>query len=277
LNDVAYPEIYAKFHEKLSNDVAQGKIQNNIIFSLQNVKQIREEGEERQELRLVFKKTTYLHHRTMLAVWQSLDDQTKWNEIKDQKHNLHPKFATSFGVQIGIITKDNYLVFSKRANTVTINPNLMICTMTEGMSSADVDKKGNPDIFNTAKRGLNEELGVNVRKKGVHLTTLFINFTSFHVGFYGYIDMRSSEGFSPNEQLTFEELEERWKNGPKDYYETARLEAVEFTLNALRNYIIEKKIGGGTLIGLVHLLTTHFGYDTVRLAFKEIYKPEDLK
>jgi len=266
----SFSDMYKKFHAHWQQQVKENKIQDNIIFSLQEIKSIRNEGEELQELELSFTKTSYLHHRTMCSIWQSLDYKTKWEMIEKYPNFLRPEYATSFGVQVAVITVDNYLIFTRRSQGIAISPTTLLCSMTEGMSSMDVDASGNPDFFNTAKRGLKEELEVETSKEEIHFLTLFINFETFHVGFFGYTDMRSQEY---SKQLTLQDLEEGFKNGPKDKFETQKLEPIEFTLPSVKQYIQENTlnglIAGGTLVGVIHLLWRCFGKEAVLAEFKK--------
>ena len=228
------------------------------MFSLQYA------NKNKDKMKLIFSKTNYLHHIIMNNVWQKLDEASKWKEIDKYKSSLHPQFATSFGVQVAVITKDNYLVIAKRSNNNELNKNIFLCSLTKGSNQEDIDPNTQIlDIFSTAHRGLKLDLGIDVNKKDIRFLTLFSNFEFFHVGFFGYIDMRSNEEY----RFTFNEVQEMFKDGVEDKQKTYELIPVKFELNEMKNFLLENtsnnRIKGAILVGIIHLMIKFFGSDNV--------------
>jgi hypothetical protein len=67
---------------------------------------------------------------------------------------------------------------------------LYICGAVEGASILDMTD-GKPDIFVTAQRGIEEELGIKgLPKTAIKFTTLYLKFDTHEWGMGGFVDLR---------------------------------------------------------------------------------------
>ncbi len=123
---------------------------------------------EEPRLVLHFAPTTYYR---MLATDQRLDVpmtfggrtftlRERYGAGVDLRVAPVPELATHWGVGLAVVTADHQLLISERGNTA-VDPNIFFPSVAEGATRAkDSDESGAPNHFNTARRGMEEELGV---------------------------------------------------------------------------------------------------------------------
>ncbi len=172
-----------------------------------------------------------------------------------------PELATHWGVGLGVVTADGRLLVSERGNTA-VDPHVYFPAVAEGATRPlDVTGTGAPDHFNTARRGVLEELGVDV--KAEELTWLSFGANSYlcEYALIGKIDTAH----------TFAEIESHRSVGAaKDSWETKRLHAVEFSPPAVSRFCSEpdRRFSAFALITIVHSLMHEFGVSKTAAAFE---------
>ncbi|AMV12327.1 hypothetical protein ABS784_16395 [Geobacillus sp. G4] len=80
-----------------------------------------------------------------------------------------PALANGVGVAITVITSDNYVILTKRSPESGVRPNELDISVVEAIHPSH-DRKAvgqGPDLFNTAVRGAEEELGVVIPRENI--------------------------------------------------------------------------------------------------------------
>jgi hypothetical protein len=70
--------------------------------------------------------------------------------------------CASFGIYVAVVTADNLAIFSKRSQAVGAFPGLWDASANEALSrSLDFHGRTPPNLYDVARRGLLEELGLD--------------------------------------------------------------------------------------------------------------------
>jgi hypothetical protein len=127
-------------------------------------------------------------------------------------------------VGLAVVTADHFLLVSERGNTA-VDPNIFFPSVAEGATRAmDGGENGAPDHFSTARRGLEEELGILLTPEELTWLSFGANTYLCEYALIGRVDT----------PFTVEEIERRRALGAaKDSWETRRLHPVEFTPQAV--------------------------------------------
>ncbi|MDY6974012.1 MAG: hypothetical protein SV775_17105 [Thermodesulfobacteriota bacterium] len=226
-------------------------------------------------LYLRFKPTDYY---TFLSTAMSLRETipsenglstTVWEKYLS-KMNLEkpiPFMATSFGVNLAVITSDGYLVIGKRGHKglshYRDHLQVPICESVHPyMDSMDGSRI---DIYKTAIRGAREELGVEVKPDEVRLFSLCVDTTWYLYGLTGVIYMES---------FTKHDIISRRSIGIKDKWEISEL--VYLRLDPKEIVLALKNMGGpshwhpASFVSIVQTLVNLFGVSLVEESFKTI-------
>ena len=154
-------------------------------------------------------------------------------------------------------------------------PGKFTCGAVESASVKDylyVDGKARVDLVQTAVRGLEEELRVELRGddiKALCLTTVYLKFDTHEWGMCGFVDL-SDKRVAPERRLTFNELGSRFTTGPKDKFEHEEVVAVDFELPTMVEFVrenFENFASSGKLV-VVKVLQSFFGVGEVERMFK---------
>ncbi len=171
-----------------------------------------------------------------------------------------PELATHWGVGLAVVTADHFLLVSERGNTA-VDPNIFFPSVAEGATRAkDSGENGAPDHFSTARRGLDEELGVLLTQDELTWLSFGANTYLCEYALIGRVDT----------PFTVEEIERRRALGAaKDSWETRRLHAVEFTPQAVADFCSQpdRRFSAFALITFVHALMHEFGIGKTEAAF----------
>ena len=128
-------------------------------------------GEELPILQLAFGPTDYFT--------QLITDLNIKNPIRNKfasKYNLLERpvseFASILGINFNLITNDGYLIITRRSSTVNINRGIYHTSVAENLlRPTDGDANGAPNLFNCARRGIQEEIGISVDIEDIQFTT----------------------------------------------------------------------------------------------------------
>ncbi|MEM3538468.1 MAG: winged helix-turn-helix transcriptional regulator [Nitrososphaerales archaeon] len=188
--------VYRKKRRKISNEVesiskkiaeriAEMRAKGNITiwngerFRLYKFIEGRTEKEERVTLKLYFEDMMY---SDFLAAKEFLDRTINWKgkritrrkyylEIFDPAREIIQEIPSDFGIGVIVITKDPYLVLTRRRETLAVSPGLLHVSIHEGMARGgprpDFNEHGKPDPYATAIRSAKEELNIELRKDDV--------------------------------------------------------------------------------------------------------------
>lgn len=182
----------------------------------------RSDYKENLTLELFFGPSDYY---TFLATNMGLEDAVLREQyLKDVTWQSPVKyFSNSFGVNLAIITSDEYILIPKRSGLVGTNKNLYNISINEGLSRTfDRGINGqSPDLYRCAIRGAVEELGLS------DITAGDVKFLSFGV------DTKYAQWALLGMAKTTKTAEEilQWRSrGVKDKWESAEIEIVKFTV-----------------------------------------------
>ncbi|XP_074627554.1 uncharacterized protein LOC141885649 [Acropora palmata] len=279
-NEWIYEQDYRENYARFRQAAIDKKIEDNPAIALKVLITSREEEEERQEIQLRFGQTTYCHHRAIREIWRNLEEHTK-RELVVCKNAVHPVFSTSFGLHVAVLTADKpqKFIFARRANREGMaTPGKFTCGAVESASVKDYVYKGEDgaevfvDLIQTAKRGLEEELRVELIGddiKALCLTTVYLKFDTHEWGCCGFVDL-SDPRVAPERQLTFEQLGSRFTTGPKDKFEHEEVVAVDFELPRMVEFVREnyEDFASSAKLVVVKVMQSFFGVGAVERAFR---------
>ncbi len=128
----------------------------------------------------------------------------------------------SFGVYVAVVTADEFTVFSKRSEVVGAFPGCWDTSVNEALSrSLDSQGRTPPRLYDVARRGLLEELGLEGSEYRLELLAFDV-------------DMRTSQWgcvfVASLHTLTAAELAARMTRGIADQWEHEEIEFVRFTV-----------------------------------------------
>ena len=157
------------------------------------------------------------------------------------------------------------------------SPGKFTCGAVESASVKDYVYKGEDgaevfvDLIQTAKRGLEEELRVELIGddiKALCLTTVYLKFDTHEWGCCGFVDL-SDPRVAPERRLTFEQLDYRFTTGPKDKFEHEKVDAVDFELPKMVNFVREncEDFASSTKLVVVKVMQSFFGVGAVEREF----------
>lgn len=129
------------------------------------------DGEELPILQLGFGPTDYF---TQLITDLNVKNPTR-NKIASKYNLLETpvsEFASILGVNFNLLTKDGYLIITRRSSNVNINRGIYHTSVAENLlRPTDGDVNGAPNLFNCARRGIQEEIGISVDIADIEFTT----------------------------------------------------------------------------------------------------------
>ena len=199
--------------------------------------------------------------------------------------NLFRAKFSVFSSQRNLVTSTNYLLsttcFSQSLFCFFFpvgmpSPSAYTCGAVESVSKKDCfEGKGGKwyaSLLKTAARGLKEELLVELVGNEVDvicLTTVYLKFDTHEWGMCGFVNLADSR-IAPERRLTYKELQSRFVSGPKDKFAHDFVEAVDFTLESMMDFVrknFNEFSSSGKLV-VVKVLQSFFGVRTVELAFQ---------
>ena len=154
-------------------------------------------------------------------------------------------------------------------------PGKFTCGAVESASVKDYvykDGQAYVDLIQTAARGLEEELRVELKGSDIEalcLTTVYLKFDTHEWGCCGYVDLSDSR-VAPEHRLTFEQLGSRFTTGPKDKFEHEEVVAVDFELPRMVEFVRENygDFASSAKLVVVKVLQSFFGVAAVERAFR---------
>lgn len=174
--------------------------------------------------RSLYIKSVFDSAGNLVTVKEKYLDHANWDEVV-------PILAAAFGVALSVITKDNFLIVAKRADVgVGSWRGNYHCAMNEGLDMRDfVD--GEPDLFKTAERGLEEELGIgNNEISDIRFLTFGYDTINYQWGLHGMVQVN----------LTAQEVMNKASNGKaKDRREYKKLHPIKFNVNEVIRFLIQ--------------------------------------
>lgn len=210
-------------------------------FALRKVNVSRLGGvKEDPTLSLEFAETDYATFQVIANAWEQLvkrDGAGRQPLSAEQLHEVQPGLSNSFGVNLTVETANGDIILTKRSGRTQGARNLRHISVNEGMSLDDVDlKTGIPDPYLTAFRGLEEELGLDLKdnednRGKIKFHSLICDVTRYEWALLGHVRLTDT----PYENGYFQGLR-RLGVSPDDW-ESVSLEFLPLGLSAIEEAI----------------------------------------
>ncbi len=204
---------------------------NGDVLTLQKFLISRFGDEENQSLEMWFHLTDYYTFMATNEIMEQKDMQEKI--VTDPNWNQPiPTICNSVGVNLAVVTEDEYLILTKRSSDVASYKDLYHISMNEGLNRA-LDRNIHnpaPDIYRCAIRGLAEELGVSdISTEQISLLSFGVDIEHSQWGILGVAKINK----------TAEEVQ-AWRNrGAKDKWEATEMHLLKFRVDDVVKFIAE--------------------------------------
>lgn len=230
-------------------------------------------GSEDPLLFLKFKPTDYY---TYLSTAMSLDTTVSVGGFQTTLRDRYLRgsdlarpvtiFATSFCVDLSLVTSDGFLAIAKRSShTLNYKGYYAVPIMETVHPGKDKTPDGELDVFATALRGVAEEVGLEVKLDEVQFFSLHVDPRLYIYGLTGAV---VSEKFSRNDLMS------RRSMGVKDKWESPELLFIDFSphkvAEALRELGGVQHITPSSFVSIIQTLIHEFGAKAVEKAFMKI-------
>lgn len=206
---------------------------------------------------LDFGPTTYFR---MLATNRQ-DLRERYARSADLRTAPVAELASFWSIGVSIVTADGRLLVSERGDTA-LDPHVCGPAVGEGATrGVDDGPNGAPDQFMVARRGLEEELGLELRPDALTWLSLSADTIAYDYALIGRVDL----------PLTVDAVEERHASAaPADAWDTKRLHAVEFSPDAVARFCLapDRRFSPFGLATVVQTLVHEFGVARTEAALR---------
>ena len=169
---------------------------NGPMVSLQSFSFTRTPSAEDPLLFLKFKITDYYTFlATALSLNENVTEATGKHVTIREKYlsNMNyndpiPFIATSFGINLAIITKDDFLFYVNRSRNKGLSnysDHFSVPVLESVHPEFDKVEEGKLNLFKTAKRGIKEELGIDIQETSIKLFSLVVDTAWYMYGMTG--------------------------------------------------------------------------------------------
>jgi hypothetical protein len=136
----------------------------------------------------------------------------------------------SFGTNVAMVTKDHKLIVAKRSRALGSRPGVWNSSANEALSrSLDSDGRTPPNLYNVARRGVDEELAVGRNEYRLELLAITIDtdLQQWGAAFVAYAH-----------DLTGQDILDRRARGVADKWENETIEVIDFTVDSVVQYLM---------------------------------------
>lgn len=280
------PEVEARYREFVATLEARQAAGESVPWDSDGYQLARftvADTERGPKLVLGFRPTTYYH---MLVTDAALDTplpdvpsssaahpytlRQRYAADVDLRTETVPQFATHWGIGLAVVTSDDYVLIGERGATA-VDADVCYPSVAEGADRpGDADATGAPDHAAIARRGLAEELGIDLAPGELTWLSFGANAVRCEFALIGLVRTRYRAA----------EVAERRERAAPDAWETKALHAVQFAPEAVVDFCSEpgRRCSPFALVALVHALAHEFGQRRVAEAFERahIQVSEDL-
>lgn len=238
---VAVPDEVARWREEIEAEqraiadaTGQPAFWNGLRYAVAGVSRSREYRHESPRVSFTFQFSDYYTFLAAQRLDEPLEDGSTLRQRYLDGHDPSevPAFlGSSFGVNVAVVTRDRWLVFSLRSGDVGSGRALWNSSANEGVSR-EIDSSGRnePDLFRVAERGLREELALEYGEYDLSLLGFAVDTDHHQWGALFTADLRS---------LSAAELRERHSRGISDRWEHRMLEYVPFNPTSVIAYLLD--------------------------------------
>lgn len=188
------------------------------------------------------------------------DKYLKTQNLSDPAYLQHSPLANSFGVALATITEDNKILLQKRSQQVALGPGkLTVATAEMMLRNRDVDENGKPSPFETARRCVKTELGVNIEPEEVIFLMFGVRLDYALPQALGMLRLKMRSDELP----TLHKAVDQWEgyNFPE-----------EFSLANLKKYLFESQkhlISDTAKLTILLALINQYGFDKVERCLRD--------
>ena len=243
---------------------------NGPMVALEGWTRSRTPIDEKDMLSLRFLRTDYYTFlSTAMSLNQSIDTDDGPATLRDlhlasrDYRSPNPQIATSFGVNLALITADRFTMLGRRGISDLSNYSGKLAVPVGESVHPEFDRinKNEIDFYATAIRGAREELNLEVFKEEIQFYSLAVDTAWYFYGFTGAIHSRYSR----------DDIIARRSIGTKDRWEHREIIFVKFEPSAVSNFV--KQEGGASefspssFVGLTQALIATYGEKMTLNAF----------
>lgn len=188
------------------------------------------DGEEVPTLRLKFGPTDYF---TQIVTDLNINNpvRQRYAGAVPLTHQPVPEFASILGVNLSLITQDNYLIVTERHPQVFVGAGKLHTSIGEGLQRpVDAGPSGAPDPFRAASRGAHEELGIELAAQEIEFGAFGVQPEVCQYSLFGAHRLTCTRA---------EVLNLRSFGIPKDKWESSRLLFVPFDPKSIAAFALK--------------------------------------
>ncbi len=179
----------------------------------------------------------------------------------------NPVIATSFGINLAVITSDRFTMLARRGTAGLSNYSGRMAVPVGESVQPDFDRSGVSEIslFDTAMRGAREELNLDIVQSEIAFYSLAVDTTWY---FYGLTGAIFCSKYSRDDVIAHRSV------GAKDKWEHGDIAFVKFDPTSVARYL--RDMGGVfqltpfSFVSLTQALMATYGEMSVMNAFKKI-------
>ncbi|MCJ8008000.1 hypothetical protein ACFFF5_21425 [Lederbergia wuyishanensis] len=182
----------------------------------------------------------------------------------EQLENVVPFLANGFGVGLVIITSDENIIFSQRTGSSGARGNQMDISVVEGVHPI-LDRHSvndGPDLFKTAVRGANEELGLIINPDIIKFLGYGIDVDYYQWNMLGYAHV-------PHTAMEIQNIRSRGTSGK---WENSLLLFENFTPKNVAELIVTKDMWSTAKVALYWTAVRELGKNNIDRALKSVSK-----
>jgi hypothetical protein len=257
-SEVVLPGDFAPWRAECESSAAARGVWNGPRYAVVSCAVSRTRDREDPILSLQLKYSDYLNFLTTQQLDREFADGStpRSRYLASRPITEHPDFmANSFGAHVAVVTADDKLVLARRSAKVTVQPGLWSAAVAEGLSrSIDGSAETPPSIYDLARRGMDEELALDVEDYTLELLS---------VGLATTVHQWVALFAARLESLTWSALSDRLSRGSADPWEHSAHAVVDFAPRPVLTRMLEAGRSDGwtpaAVPALYYVLVRRFG------------------
>jgi hypothetical protein len=182
----------------------------------------------------------------------------------EQLENVQPILANGFGIVLVVITSDENIILTQRTGISGARGNEMDISVVEGVHPL-LDRHSindGPDLFNTAVRGANEELGIIINKDIIKFLGYGIDLDFYQWNMIGYAHVPQ----------TAKEIQDIRSRGTSGKWENTLLIFKNFSSKNIAELIVNENMWSTAKVALYWTAVRELGKNNIDRAFNNIMK-----
>jgi len=256
-------EIAAQEIEKESNGLEYRW--NGPLYGLAKYRSSRTADKEDMSVLFNFFKTDYF---TFLATNMQLNRMLDSGKTiaeeyipQNQLEKVQPIIANGFGIVLIVITSDENIILTQRTEISGARGNEVDVSVVEGVHPLLDRHSSNdgPDLFNTAIRGANEELGIIINKDKIKFLGYGIDLEYYQWNMIGYAHVPQ----------TAQEIKDIRSRGTSGKWENTLLVFKNFTAKNVAELIVNEKMWSTAKVALYWTAVRELGKNTIDRALNK--------